>query len=87
MPASHCARGCTEAGVRKASKEETAGEYAPAAVSVYGDLRRGLRDLAALGRNCRLEWVAGSVILVGVLAVGPRAGVLKDLGFGGRGRG
>src|SRR5215470_15770292 len=33
--------GCTEAGVRKASKEETAGEYAPAAVSVYGDLRRG----------------------------------------------
>ena len=30
MPASHCARGCTEAGVRKASKEETAGEYAPA---------------------------------------------------------
>src|SRR5215472_15919537 len=36
MPVSHCARGCTEAGVRKASKEETAGEYAPAAVSVYG---------------------------------------------------
>ena len=30
-----------------------------------------LRDLAALGRNCRLEWVAGSVILVGVRAVGP----------------
>src|SRR5262252_5810762 len=25
MPASHCARGCMEAGVRKASKEETAG--------------------------------------------------------------
>ena len=25
MPASHCAKGCTEAGVRKASKEETAG--------------------------------------------------------------
>ena len=42
MPASHCARGGTEAGVRKASKEETAGEYAPAAVLVYGDLRRGL---------------------------------------------
>src|SRR5215472_17394789 len=41
MPASHCTRDCTEAGVRKASKEETAGEYAPAAVSVYGDLRRG----------------------------------------------
>src|SRR5215472_11783460 len=26
MPASHCAKGCVEAGVRKASKEETAGE-------------------------------------------------------------
>ena len=37
-----------EAGVRKASKEETAGEYAPAAVSVYGDLRRGS---ARLGRS------------------------------------
>ena len=48
MPASHCARGCTEAGVRKASKEETAGEYAQAAVSVYGDLRRGS---ARLGRS------------------------------------
>src|SRR5215472_312183 len=45
MPASHCARGCTEAGVRKASKEETAGEYAPAAVSVYGDLSRGSAGL------------------------------------------
>src|ERR1700719_1906280 len=28
----------SEAGVRKASREETAGEFAPAAVSVYGDL-------------------------------------------------
>ena len=37
-----------EAGVRKASKEETAGEYASAAVSVYGDLRRGC---ARLGRS------------------------------------
>ena len=36
MPASHCARGCTEAGVRKASKEETAGEFAPTPVSIYG---------------------------------------------------
>jgi len=27
-----------EAGVRKASREETAGEFAPAVVSVYGDL-------------------------------------------------
>jgi hypothetical protein len=30
--------GCTEAGVRKASREETAGEFAPTVVSVYGDL-------------------------------------------------
>ena len=37
-----------EAGVRKASKEETAGEYVPAAVSVYGDLRRAS---ARLGRS------------------------------------
>ena len=28
----------SEAGVRKASKEETAGEFAPAVVSIYGDL-------------------------------------------------
>src|ERR1700740_1675913 len=48
MPASHCARGCTEAGVRKASKEETAEEYAPAAVSGYGGFRRGS---GALGRS------------------------------------
>jgi hypothetical protein len=54
MPASHCAKGCTEAGVRKASKEETAGEYAPAAVSVYGDLRRG----SARRGRCRTELLA-----------------------------
>ena len=29
------ARECTEAGVRKASKEEIAGEFAPTLVSVY----------------------------------------------------
>ena len=29
------AEGCTEAGVRKASKEETAGEFAPEVVSGY----------------------------------------------------
>jgi len=28
------ARGCTEAGVRKASREETAGEFATAVVSI-----------------------------------------------------
>ena len=63
MPASHCARGCTEAGVRKASKEETAGEDAPAAVSGYGDLvpafdlifrsRIGTAAERALRRCCR----------------------------------
>jgi hypothetical protein len=31
---------CSEAGVRIASREETAGEFAPAVVSVYGDLTR-----------------------------------------------
>ena len=30
------ARGCTEAGVRKASREETAGEFAATLVSIYG---------------------------------------------------
>jgi hypothetical protein len=29
-------RGCTEAGVRKASREETAGEFAPAVLSAMG---------------------------------------------------
>ena len=35
-------RGCTEAGVRKASREETAGEFATAVVTIYGDLAPGL---------------------------------------------
>jgi hypothetical protein len=30
-------RGCREAGVRKASREETAGEFAPTLVSGYGE--------------------------------------------------
>src|SRR6516162_7552279 len=34
------ARGCTEAGVRKASREETAREFAPTLVSVYGGICR-----------------------------------------------
>ena len=37
MPANHLREGCTEAGVRKASKEETAGEFAPTLVSIYGE--------------------------------------------------
>src|SRR5262245_15480162 len=36
---------CSEAGVRKASGEETAGEFAPAVVSVYGDLACVCPDL------------------------------------------
>jgi len=31
-------RGCTQAGVRKASREETAGLFAPTLVSIYGEL-------------------------------------------------
>jgi hypothetical protein len=30
-------RDCTEAGVRKATREETGGEFAPTLVSVYGE--------------------------------------------------
>ena len=48
MSASHCARDCTEAGVRKASKEETAGWFAPAVVSVYGDLMRDCESASSL---------------------------------------
>jgi hypothetical protein len=44
MPAGTGAWGSSEAGVRKASREETAGEFATAVVSVYGDLAP-VRDL------------------------------------------
>ena len=56
-----------EAGVRKASKEETAGDFAPAMVSVYGDLARvlGLISPLRIGttteraprRRCWSPWV------------------------------
>src|SRR5215831_11461750 len=69
----------------KPRRRKPRGEYVPAAVSVYGDLRRGCARLGALGRNWRLEWVAGSVILVGLRAVGAVPVVVKDLGFGGCG--
>src|SRR6516162_6597534 len=36
---------CSEAGVRKASGEETAGKFRPAVVSVYGDLACVCPDL------------------------------------------
>jgi hypothetical protein len=38
MPAGHGVREGTKAGVRKASREETAGEFAPAVLSDYGVL-------------------------------------------------
>ena len=44
LPVSGVTR-CSEAGVRKASGEETAGEFALAVVSVYGDLTCVCPDL------------------------------------------
>ena len=38
------ARGCTQAGVRKASREETAGEFAPTLVSIYGEFAAAARS-------------------------------------------
>src|SRR4029077_6868317 len=71
----------------KPRRRKPRGEYAPAEVSVYGDLRRGS---ARLGRS-RTELPACMGSGVGDFGWracrGPRAGVLKDLGFGGRGRG
>jgi hypothetical protein len=60
---------CTEAGVGKASREETAGELSPAVVSVYGDLAAafdliwGLRTrapAAPVARCCGWSPWAGS---------------------------
>jgi hypothetical protein len=47
----------SEAGVRKASREETAGEFAPAVVSVYGDLTR----IFGLISRCRTGTTAEQV--------------------------
>jgi len=44
LPVSGVTR-CSEAGVRKASGEETAGKFRPAVVSVYGDLACVCPDL------------------------------------------
>jgi hypothetical protein len=45
-------RGRTEAGVRKAWKEETAGEFAPTLVSIYGEFAgAGCSDLSVSGRT------------------------------------
>jgi hypothetical protein len=60
-----------EAGVRKASKEETAGGVCVGgSVGLWGFKAR----LCATWPLSGLEWVAGSVILVGVRAVGPVPG-------------
>ena len=84
LPVSGVTR-CSEAGVRKASGEETAGEFAPAVVSVYGDLACVCPDL----------WISngdhGRVIIVAlalVAEVQDRNGglVVSDLRFGGRRR-
>ena len=55
----------------KPRRRKPRGEYAPAAVSVYGDLRRGSARLGRSRTELPLEWVAGSVILVGERGVGP----------------
>jgi hypothetical protein len=49
------ARGCTAAGVRKASREETAGEFATAVVSIYGDLAPVLDLICRLQTGTRVE--------------------------------
>jgi hypothetical protein len=49
------ARGCTAAGVRKASREETAGEFATAVVSIYGDLAAMLDLICRLQTGTRIE--------------------------------
>jgi hypothetical protein len=55
MPARHRREGCTEAGVRKASREESAGEFATAVVSIYGDLVPVLDLICRLQTGTRVE--------------------------------
>ena len=50
--------GCTAAGVRKASREETAGEFAPAVVSGYGDLTRMFGLVSRFRRGPTAEQVS-----------------------------
>lgn len=61
---------CPEAGVRKASKEESAGCFAPAVVSVYGDLTRGSESLCWLSDGDAGRVSGARVILVCLGAVG-----------------
>src|SRR5262245_39538857 len=80
MPASH-ARGAAR---RQASEEprrrKPRGEYAPAAVSVYGDFRRGSARLGRSRTEHWLEWVAGSVILVAAASSRPTSSGLRTTG-------
>src|SRR5215472_15659653 len=88
--------GCLPVTARRAARRQASekprrrkprGKYAPAAVSVYGDLRRGSARLGR-SRTALPAWMGSGVGDFGWRAChGPRAGVLKDLGFGGRGRG
>jgi hypothetical protein len=55
MPARHRREGCTEAGVRKASREESAGEFATAVVSIYGDLVPVLDLICRFQTGTRVE--------------------------------
>src|SRR5437868_12021094 len=64
------ARGCTEAGVRKASREETAGEFAPTLVSVYGDLGAVYAVIFRFS-NTDDGWViTAALVLVAVCRIG-----------------
>src|SRR6516225_4030806 len=83
MPAGRRREGCTEAGVRKASKEESAGSFAPAVVSVYGDLTRGCETLAGFPDGDAGRVSGAKVILVGLGAVGRVVSCcgMWDLGF------
>jgi hypothetical protein len=55
MPARYRREGCTEAGVRKASREESAGEFATAVVSIYGDLVPVLDLICRFQTGTRVE--------------------------------
>src|SRR5207237_10839941 len=64
------ARGCTEAGVRKASREATAGEFAPTLVSIYGDLGAVYAVIFRFS-NTDDGWViTAALVLVAVCRIG-----------------
>jgi hypothetical protein len=74
----------TEAGVRKASGEETAGELSPAVVSAYGDFGASIRSDRGIAN--KTPGCAGNA----VFAIGRRGRdrdedvAPSDLRFGGR---